>query len=72
MLSRKPILFRLFTGITVKQFGDICKKIERKSEKYELQYLSKRKGRQRGMGAGRPFNLDLRNRFFMLLICFVA
>ena len=35
---------------------------------YELKRLSKRKDRKRDTSAGRPFKLDLKNRFLMLLI----
>ena len=36
--------------------------------KHELKRLSKRKYRKRDIGAGRPFKLDLENRFLMLLV----
>jgi hypothetical protein len=68
-LSRKPLLFRSFTGLTVQQFDDIFdKEIIKKYDKHEIQRLSKRKDRKRDIGAGRPFKLDLKNRFLMLLI----
>ena len=52
----------------MQEFDDIHdKKIAKKYAKHEIQRLSKRKGRKRDMGAGRPFKLDLENRFLMLL-----
>ena len=69
-LSKKPLLFKSFTGLTVQQFDDIYEKeIAKRYDKYEIQRLSKRnKDRERNIGAGRPFKLDLENRFLMLLI----
>jgi hypothetical protein len=67
-LSKKPLLFKSFTGLTVQEFDDIYdKEIAKRYDKYELKRLSKRKNRKRDMGAGRPFKLDLENRFLMLL-----
>ena len=40
----------------------------KKYTKYEIQRLYKRIGRERDVGAGRPFKLDLKNRFLMLLV----
>jgi hypothetical protein len=67
-LSRKLLFFKLFTGLTVKEFDDIYAEIERKYEKHEIQRLSKRKDRERGIGAGRHFKIDVKNRFLMLLV----
>src|SRR6476661_4037293 len=69
-LSKKPLLFKSFTGLTVQEFDDIYdKKIAKRYGKYKIQRLSKRnKDRERNIGAGRPFKLDLKNRFFMLLV----
>jgi len=68
-LSRKPILFKSFTGLSVQEFDDIYnKEITKRYTKYELQRLFKRKGRKRDMGAGRPFKLDVKDRFLMLLV----
>jgi hypothetical protein len=69
-LSKKPLLFKSFTGLTVHEFDDIYKKeITKRYYKHELKRLSKRKDRKRDMGAvGRPFKLDLKNRFLMLLV----
>ena len=66
------MLFKSFTGLTVQEFDDIYKKkIVKRYYKYELKRLStKRKDtkREREIGAGRPFKLNVRDRFLMLLI----
>ncbi|HEY6537290.1 MAG TPA: transposase family protein [Candidatus Nitrosocosmicus sp.] len=69
-LSKKPLLFKSFTGLTVQQFDDIYdKEIAKRYAKHEIQRTSKRKNnRERSIGAGRPFKLDVKNRFFMLLV----
>jgi hypothetical protein len=68
-LSKKPLLFKSFTGITVQEFNDIYdKEITKRYNTHENKRLSKRKNRERAMGAGRPFKLELENRFLMLLV----
>src|SRR5215212_9273953 len=68
-LSKKPLLFKSFTGLTVQEFDDIYnKEIVKRYHDYELQRLSKRKNRKRDIGAGRPFKLDVKDRFVMLLV----
>ena len=68
-LSRKPLLFRSFTGLTVEEFDDIYnKEIEKRYHQHETQRLTKRKSRERSIGAGRHFKLDVKNRFIMLLV----
>ncbi len=71
-LSKKPLLFKSFTGLTVSEFNDIYdKEIVTKYEKHEIRRLSKRKGgknRERDFGAGRHFKLDVKNRFLILLV----
>jgi hypothetical protein len=63
------LLFKSFTaGLTVHEFDDIYEEIAKTYDKHEIQRLSKRKNRERSMGAGRHFKLDLRDRFLMLLI----
>jgi hypothetical protein len=56
----------------VQEFDDIYnKKIAKRYEDYEIQRLSstKRKDiRERELGAERPFKLDIKNRFLMLLV----
>ncbi len=67
-----PLLFKSFTGLTVHEFDDIYEKeIAKRYEGYEIKRLSfKRKytKRERKFGAGRLFNLDVKNRFLMLLV----
>ncbi len=54
---------------SVQEFDDIFdKKITKRYEKHEIQRLSKRKDRERGIGAGRHFKLNKRDRFVMLLV----
>jgi hypothetical protein len=69
-LSRKPLLFKSFTGLTIKEFDDIYEReIVKRYDKHEIKRLSKRKdNRERGIGAGRPFKLDIKNSFLMLLV----
>jgi hypothetical protein len=68
-LSKKPLLFKSFTGLSVQEFDDIYdKKLAKKYAKYEIKCLSERIDRKRDIGAGRPFKMDLRDRFLMLLV----
>ena len=54
----------------MQEFDNICdKEIAKRYTKHEIQRLSKRKeNRERKFGAGRHFNLDVKNRFIMLLV----
>ena len=67
-LSRKPRLFKSFTGLSVKQFDDIYKEIESKYEKYEIKRLSSRRNRERDIGGGRRFKLVIKDRVIMVLV----
>ena len=68
-LSKKPLLFKSFTGLTVHEFDNIYdKEITKRYTKHELKRLSKRIDRKRKIGAGRHFKLDLKDRFVMLLV----
>src|SRR3954469_12248206 len=68
-LSKKPSLFKSFTGLSVQEFDEIYdKEITKRYHDYELQRLSKRKDRKRDSGAGRPFKLDVKDRCIMLLV----
>ena len=63
------MLFKSFTGLSVQAFDNIYnKEISKNYTKYEIKRLSKGKERKRDMGAGRPFKLDLKDRFLMLLV----
>jgi hypothetical protein len=66
-LSRKPLLFKSFTGLTVAEFDSLCKDIDGMYKKYEIKRLSAKR-RERKVGAGRPFKLCLQNRLLMLLV----
>ena len=53
----------------MQEFDDIYdKEIIKKYHKHENKRLSKRKDRERATGAGRPFKLDVKNRFLMILV----
>jgi DDE superfamily endonuclease/Helix-turn-helix of DDE superfamily endonuclease len=66
-LSKKPLLFRSFTGLELSEFDTIYVEIESRCNEYQRKRLSKRK-RQRAVGAGRPFKLNTKERLLMLLI----
>lgn len=70
-LSRKPLQFKSFTGLSVKQFDDVFKEIESKYPKYEIKRLStKRKyRRERAVGGGgRRFKLVIEDRVILVLV----
>ena len=71
-LSRKPLLFKSLTGLSVKQFDNIFKEIESRYDKYKINRLSSRKGRrrrrERAVGAGRHFKLPVKDRVIMVLV----
>ncbi len=54
----------------MQEFDDIYEKnVTKRYAKHEIQRLSKRKdNRERRIGAGRHFKLDVKNRFLMLLV----
>ncbi len=68
-LSRRPLLFKSFTGLAVSEFDVIAKEIESKYDEHERKRLSNRK-RKRDIGAGRPFKLKAKERFLMLLLVY--
>lgn len=62
-LSKKPLLFKSFKGLQVKQFDDIYQEMESKYTKHEIKRLSHRKyRRERSLGAGRHFKMDIKDR----------
>ena len=68
-LFKKPLFFKSFTGLTIKEFDDIYdKEIIKKYPKHELKRLTKRIDRKRKIGAGKHFKLDVRDRFLMLFV----
>lgn len=53
----------------MQEFDDIYdKEIIKRYTKHEIQRLSKRKYREREIGAGRHFKLDVKDRFLMILV----
>ncbi len=66
-LSKKPNLFRAFTGLRIEEFDRLYKTIESKYEEYENERLD-RPDRKRAFGQGRKFKLELLNRLIMLLV----
>ena len=68
-LSKKPLLFKSFIGLTVQEFDDLYnEEIAKKYHEHEIKLLSKRKNRKRSIGARRSFKLDVKDRFLMLLV----
>ena len=61
-------IYSIFTGLSVRQFDDIYKKIESKYEKYEKKHLSSKRNRERDIGAGRHFKLVIKDRVIMVLV----
>ena len=66
-LSKRPLLFRSFTGLEISEFNEIYTEIESRYNEHERKRLSRTK-RERKVGAGRPFKLKIRERFLMLLV----
>ena len=65
------MLFKSFTGLSLIEFDNIYnKEIVKRYDKYEIQRLSSKikDVRERKAGAGRPFKLDVKYRFLMLLV----
>lgn len=68
-LSKKPSLFKSFTGISIQQFDNIYKEIKSKYEKYEIKRLSSKRRRERDVGAiDRHFKLIVEDRIIMVLV----
>jgi hypothetical protein len=69
-LSKKPSLFKSFTGLSIQQFDGVYKEIKSKYKKYEIKRLSlKRRRRERDVGAvGRHFKLIVEDRVIMVLV----
>lgn len=67
VLSRKPLIFRSFTGLEVLEFDALYSKIQDSHAAFEEKRLH-REDRKRKIGAGHPFKLPLRDRLVMLLM----
>jgi len=66
-LSKKPSVFRYFSGLEVQEFDALNSKIKEKYDAFEQKRLS-RGDRKRANGAGHPFKLPLTDRLLMLLV----
>ena len=67
-LSKKPMLFKSFTDLSVKQFDNVLKVIESKYSSHEIKRLSYKRNRERAIGAGRRFKLVMKDRVIMVLV----
>ena len=67
VLSRKPLIFKSFTGLEVPEFDALYTKIQESYTAYEEKRLH-REDRKRKIGAGHPFKLSLKDRLVMLLM----
>ena len=67
VLSKKPSVFRNFSGLDVPEFDTLNLKIKKKYPEYEQKRLT-REDRKRKIGAGHPFSLPLTDRLLMLLV----
>ena len=63
-LSKKPISFLSFTGVTKQQFDVILKDVRKNHRITEQKRLSQRQ-RKRDIGAGRKFDLSLEDQLVM-------
>ena len=61
-LSKRPLLFRSFTGLEISEFDSIYVDIESRYSKYKRKRLSKEETKE-SIGAGRPFKLKVKERF---------
>ena len=59
ILSKKQLLFKSFTGLTVQEFDEIYAGIAKGYVKHEIQRLSKRKYRKREIGNSSIFCMSL-------------
>lgn len=66
-LTRKPKVFRTFTGLNMEQGNALYAKIEQQYPKQERKRLG-RKNRKRAIGAGRKFKRSVRDRMLMALM----
>ena len=66
-LCRHPSIFRSFTGLDLSEFDSVYAEVEKAYSSIEERRLS-RSDRQREIGAGHPFKLDLRDRLLVLLV----
>ena len=70
-LAKKPLIFISFRGLTISEFDFIYNELESKYDDHERpRHFSKMNNRQRNMGAGRPFKLKVKERFFLMLLVY--
>jgi len=67
VLSKKPLIFKSFTGLKVPEFDAFYTEIQHSHTAYEHERLA-RNDRKRRVGAGHPFKLPLKDRLVMLLM----
>jgi len=67
VLSKKPSVFRYFSGLELHEFNALNLKIKERYTDFEQKRLS-RADRKRRVGAGHPFKLPLTDRLLMLLV----
>jgi hypothetical protein len=67
VLSKKPLIFKSFTGLEIPEFDTFYTKTQESYAEFEQKRLH-REDRKRRIGAGHPFKLPLRDRVVMLLI----
>ena len=66
-LSKKPKMFKTFTGLSIEEFDRLYQIIESNYEKYEKKRLS-REDRINARGQGRKFKLELIDHLIMFLV----
>jgi hypothetical protein len=67
LLSKKPGMFRIFTGLSIEEFDRLYQMIENRYEDYERERLN-REDRKKRIGQGRRFKLGLIDHLLMLLV----
>jgi len=67
VLSKKPLIFKSFTGLEVPEFDTFYTKTQESYAEFEQKRLY-REDRKRKIGAGHPFKLPLKDRVVMLLM----
>jgi hypothetical protein len=66
-LIRKPQVFKNLTGLSVSEFDDLLQKVAPVWQQREYERLS-RPGRQRAIGGGGEYKLELQERLLMTLL----
>jgi DDE superfamily endonuclease/Helix-turn-helix of DDE superfamily endonuclease len=66
-LSKRPGMFRSFSGLDLAEFDSLLSRIKLAHDDYEKKRLSRRDRRNK-IGAGHPFKLPLEDRLLMLLM----